>query len=239
MSNINEIIGRNLLLLRKYKKLTQMEVAEKFNYSDKSISKWENGESLPSIDVLYEICNFYNITLNDLLTENYKIDENKSTQQQRDKMLPTKMAITLLAVSAVWFLATALFTSLKIVFDNFYPNLFLYAIPVSLIVLLVFNSVWGKSVFLPAILTCFIWTTLLCVHMTLIEYNIWIIYILGIPLQVAVILWGTLLNNPNSKKKTIKKEKTKKPKKDNENDVKIENANSVEENSAVDTKSEN
>jgi len=52
IKDFNKIIGHNLLKLRKNMKLTQMEVAEKFNYSDKSISKWEKGESLPSVDVL-------------------------------------------------------------------------------------------------------------------------------------------------------------------------------------------
>lgn len=66
MDDINKIIGKNLLKLRKSAKLTQMELAEKFNYSDKSISKWENGESLPSVEILHELSTFYGTTLNDL-----------------------------------------------------------------------------------------------------------------------------------------------------------------------------
>ena len=70
MDDINKIIGKNLLILRKNAKLTQMELAERFNYSDKTISKWESGESLPSIEILYELAKFYNTTLDALTVEN-------------------------------------------------------------------------------------------------------------------------------------------------------------------------
>ena len=63
MENINIIIGKNLSNLRKQAKLTQMELAEKFNYSDKSISKWEAGDSMPSIEILNDLAKFYNVSL--------------------------------------------------------------------------------------------------------------------------------------------------------------------------------
>ncbi|MFQ8954332.1 MAG: helix-turn-helix domain-containing protein [Oscillospiraceae bacterium] len=53
MEKLNFIIAKNLSELRRKNKLTQLEVAEKLNYSDKAVSKWEQGESLPGIEVLY------------------------------------------------------------------------------------------------------------------------------------------------------------------------------------------
>ena len=77
----NAKIGKLIYNLRKNAKLTQIELAEKFNYSDKSISKWENGESLPSIDVLYQLASFYNTTLDGLTST----EENIPTKNNKDK----------------------------------------------------------------------------------------------------------------------------------------------------------
>ena len=92
--DFNAIVGSNLLKLRKDKKLTQLEVAEKFNYSDKSISKWEKGESLPSVEVLCELADFYNVTLNDLTHENLAetetFTETKKEKKKKDKPAKVK-----------------------------------------------------------------------------------------------------------------------------------------------------
>ena len=73
MNNIRENIGKNLTELRKQKGLTQFEVAEKFHYSDKSVSKWENGDTLPDVETLEEICEFYGVTLDFIIKDNSKI----------------------------------------------------------------------------------------------------------------------------------------------------------------------
>ncbi len=245
MDDINKIIGKNLLILRKNAKLTQMELAERFNYSDKTISKWESGESLPSIEILYELAKFYNTTLDALTVEN-DIIATTEKNKQKDKMFPTKLIITLLAVSAVWLLATVLFVTFKIVYSHNYPLLFLWAVPISCIVLIIFNSIWGKYYYLFAILSVLIWSTLACIHLQLIQYNIWIIYILGIPLQVAIILWAALIKKPrNSKKKkkkqdVLNKEEIKKSKKDKKH-AELNNgiANDIDSNSNFETKPDN
>ena len=74
MSEIKDILAKNLVKLRQTKKLTQSELAKQLNYSDKSISKWEHGDAVPPIDVLKEIADFYNVSLDFLVTE--KIDED-------------------------------------------------------------------------------------------------------------------------------------------------------------------
>ena len=161
-------------------------------------------------------------------------------------MFPTKLIITLLAVSAVWLLATVLFVTFKIVYSHNYPLLFLWAVPISCIVLIIFNSIWGKYYYLFAILSVLIWSTLACIHLQLIQYNIWIIYILGIPLQVAIILWAALIKKPrNSKKKkkkqdVLNKEEIKKSKKDKKH-AELNNgiANDIDSNSNFETKPDN
>ena len=203
MENINQIIGKNLLNLRKEKKLTQMELAEIFKYSDKSISKWEAGDSMPSIEVLYELAKFYGVSLDYLVSENPETlpkQAQKKVKEKNPKMFPTKIVVTLLAVCAVWIIATTLFVILTL-FDISYPLCFLWAVPLSCIVLIVFNSIWGKFKYLFPILTVLLWSLLVCIHVQiLIVENIWPIYFLGIPLQIAIILWDALVRKPRMKK---------------------------------------
>ena len=67
MKDLTPTVAKNLSSLRKARGITQGELAEKFNYSDKAISKWERGESLPDLNVLQELADFYGVTL-DYLT---------------------------------------------------------------------------------------------------------------------------------------------------------------------------
>lgn len=201
--DVGKIIGKNLLTLRKNKKLTQLELADKFNYSDKSISKWETGDSLPSIEVLYELSRFYGVTLDALTSEEPIIPDAKPEKPVKDKMFPSKLIITLLAFTSVWLLATVIFVIVQMIFKISVPMVFMWAVPVSCIVLIVFNSIWGRSEFLFAILTVLVWSTLAAIHLQLLEYEVWIIYILGVPLQIVIILWGALLQK--SSKRQIRK----------------------------------
>ncbi len=203
--DFNAIIGKNLLTLRKNMKLTQMEVAEKFNYSDKSISKWEKGESMPSVDVLCELAEFYGVSL-DSLTREMEIPpvvENKKTKKSQKiripRMFSTKLMITLLSVGAVWLCSTALFVVLKLCLDTNYYMSFMWAGVASLVVMVVFNSIWGRMRYLFPILTILLWLTLASIQIQIYiptNINIWPIYVLGIPLQVLIILWGALIKKP-------------------------------------------
>ena len=69
MENLNLIIAKNLTNLRKKNKLTQLELAQMLNYSDKAVSKWQNGESVPGIDVLHRISKIYNVSLDFIVGE--------------------------------------------------------------------------------------------------------------------------------------------------------------------------
>ena len=203
--DFNAIIGKNLLKLRKNMKLTQMEVAEKFNYSDKSISKWEKGESLPSVEVLCELAAFYGVTLDDLTKENEssEVFEKKTSAKKQKirtpRMFSTRLMIALLSVGAVWLCATVLFVVLKLCLSiNFYMS-FMWAGVASCVVLIVFNSIWGRMRYLFPIITILLWILLASIQLQIYiptKLNIWPIYFLGIPLQILIILWGALVKKP-------------------------------------------
>ena len=61
-------IGKFISIKRKEKKLTQQELAEKLNITDRAISKWENGSCLPDVGTMPELCKILGITINDLFS---------------------------------------------------------------------------------------------------------------------------------------------------------------------------
>ncbi|MEH2933419.1 helix-turn-helix transcriptional regulator [Acutalibacter sp. JLR.KK004] len=60
-------MGKFLKELRKQKGLTQEQIAEKFNVSNRTISRWENGHNMPDLDILIELSDYYEVDLREIL----------------------------------------------------------------------------------------------------------------------------------------------------------------------------
>ncbi len=196
MQDLKIIISKNITDLRKKHKLTQAELAEKLNYSDKAVSKWERSESIPDIAVLKTIAELFEVSVDYLLTEDhsdYIPVQKKVPISRRNRNL-----ITLLSASLVWFLATAVFSFTITVAPDFEYEwmCFVYAIPCTLTVLLVFNCIWGVIKKLKFMYISFIiWSVLLCAYLTCLLYysfNFWALFIIGVPAQIIVVLWSGL-----------------------------------------------
>ena len=84
--------GRFIAEKRKEQNLTQVQLAEKLGITNRAVSKWETGKSLPDASIMLELCDVLNITVNDLLNgevvsmENY----NKKTEQNLIEMVKQK-----------------------------------------------------------------------------------------------------------------------------------------------------
>ncbi len=187
MDNINDIVAANLVKLRKKHKLTQMELAEKIHYSDKSISKWETGESCPGIAVACRIADFYGITLDDLVRESLNVEEAPVFRHSH-------IAITLLGGSVVWLVATILFVYGVLLGSPMPWIRFIDAVPATCAVALVFNTLFGNRRLNYWILSVFTWTFLTSVYFFFFKggMNVWVIFCLGIPIQICLILWSRL-----------------------------------------------
>ena len=195
MKELREIIGENLTELRKQKGYTQISLAEKLNYSDKAISKWENGSSLPPIDILLELANLYGVTLDYLVKDSSQKDKKllkNDNVKRRNHIL-----ITLLSSVLVWIIATSVYVF------SYIPTkevslwtIFLWAVPINAIVLIVFNGIWGKRKYLLPAVMLLVWPLLAAIHLQVLvlypDINLWMIYLLGIPLTVATFLWCKL-----------------------------------------------
>lgn len=188
MSEIKKIIGENLTDLRKRKRLTQAELATKLNYSDKAISKWEHGDAIPSIENLIEICKFYGISLDQLVSENRK-DIKPKDEAKQNKI--NKIIITLLSFFTIWTFATIFYVFFNIALGQNEWLFFVYAVPVSIIVLIVFNGIWGKAKYTYFLVTILIWTIISAIYLTIlikVKLNMWQLFLIGIPATVITIL---------------------------------------------------
>ena len=198
MENIRETIGKNLAELRKKKGLTQFELAEKFNYSDRAISKWENGDTLPDIDTLYILCEFYGVTL-DYLTHTYD-QEQFVKRNEKDTLINNSIICGLFSL-IVWMLATIAFVWTMISPNSVrgYWEVFVYAVPTNAFLLLVLNRIYFRNRLLKFIvLSTFVWSLLASVYLGLLSFNIWPIFIVGIPMQLILILWYGIRVKPKT-----------------------------------------
>ncbi len=191
--NFKKLVAKNLSFYRKANKLTQLELAEKLNYSDKAISKWERGESLPDLYTLNVIAEFFGITINDLcsLTKNdIKVESKKSIKNT------THLLITILSVVLVWFIGTIVFVSLHIAFPHLENNKFwlsfIICIPVTFIVLTVFSCLWFNNFYKALSVSFLVWTIALACNVSISLENTVFVYFIAIPFQVMIILWYTM-----------------------------------------------
>ena len=186
MADIKQIIANNIINLRKKNNLTQIELAEKLNYSDNAIYRWERAEVTPNIETLVQISEVFNVPLNSLLEDNAV----KASNIKDKREIINKLAITLLFVSLVWFIAVIAYIYGNLIFGLNLWTIFAWSVPASCLVMYPFNSYWGKYVYRFVILSVFVWTLLACIYLQCLQYNIWLIFIIGIPLQVALGIWA-------------------------------------------------
>ncbi len=187
--DIKEIIAENLLRFRTKANLTQAQLAELLNYSDKAVSKWERGESIPDIRVLMQIAGIYNITLDDLVSRP-KEKEVKPVLHKRKK----RLLITLLSFALVWFIATGIFVILCYVPNLNYEWLcFVAAALVSSIVLTVFSALWGNRITNAVTSSLILWSFAALLYTVLYLFtaipSLWLLFVAACPFEVLIILW--------------------------------------------------
>jgi transcriptional regulator with XRE-family HTH domain len=189
MDKLNVIIGKNLQILRKRNKITQAQLAERLNYSDKAVSKWEKGESLPPIDIFYKLSRMYKVSLDSIVGE----EKVKVREIDKQDLKKRYLHITLLSVLAVWLVALILFVAFDIFANMSVWMCFAWAVPVSAIVGIVFDCIWNKRKFLFWLVTLLVWSILLCFAVQFMVFNIWKILLIGIPLQIGIIIWSRMV----------------------------------------------
>lgn len=192
MEDIKMVVARNIAELRLLNNMTQLELAEKLNYSDKTISKWERGESSPDIAILVEIADLFGVTL-DYLVRTENVNEQVTENKQKEARYNHKV-ITYISESCAWFVALFAFiiTSLIVQKMTFQWMYFVYALPVVLIIRLVFNSIWFNPRHNYFIISALMWSVLTAIYTTFLYFkiNVALIYLLGVAGQIVIVLWS-------------------------------------------------
>ena len=198
MKDVKTVVAENLTQLRKANGLTQAQLAEKFNYSDKAICRWEHGETLPDINTLYALAEFYGVTMNDLVSPSFEAGEG---EEKAKTVFKYRLVISAMLLAALWLCTVVVFIT-SIAWGRGYWIIFIWAIPASCIAL---SYLWRRSN-MPAVLriiiySVFVWTfiTAIFLHLLVINgVNAWMFYLIGIPLQLIIIFWQQIKKYKNN-----------------------------------------
>lgn len=179
-------IAANLVYYRKLHNMTQAELAERIKYSDKSISKWERGVGVPDIFVLSLLAELYNVTVNDLVSDNAPLPPPPESYIVRKRII-----IMLLSVGLAWLAATVAYTVMRIVVPGYEPAWcsFILAIPVSCIICVVFTALWWRLLFQFLSVSALVWAVAICVYILVPLYSIYLIFAVSAVMQILVLLW--------------------------------------------------
>lgn len=194
MQDLKNIIAKNISKLRKQMGYTQLSFAEKLNYSDKAVSKWERGESVPDVVVLKQIADLFGVSVDYLLSEEHKQIEGPP----KKRFIKNRLLITLGSIVSVWCLATLIFISLLRFGGEEIINewqVFIHAIPISAVLALIFNSIWGKRKLNWLFISLLMWSILLSICVLFLSYNLWLFFIIGIPCQIVILIFSGIRKN--------------------------------------------
>ncbi len=186
------IIAANLTRLRQQAGLTQLQLAEMLNYSDKAVSKWERGESIPDLRILIRLAEIYNIKLDDIVHEPHEVEVKPRLNLAKKHLL-----ITLLSIGLVWVITALAFlvAYYTLNMQNYAFLAFLFAPLVSAIVFTVFSAVWYRRLVTTFAVSMLIWSVILIVHIFLWLFSsipVWPFYVVAAGLQLLVIGWFVL-----------------------------------------------
>ncbi len=193
-------LGSNIASQRKQHGLTQAGLAEKLNYSDKAVSKWERGESMPDVLTLMQISELFGVSVDELLSDPNTLPENtgavvekmEKAVEKTLKRKADKLSILGLSSLLVWFVALLIFVVVSSLGIEKSWVAFFYAIPANAVVMLSLLSAWHDFRWNKTLISVIMWGALMSVHVSLllfVDVNIWKLFLLGVPGQLAVFLW--------------------------------------------------
>ena len=207
MEEMKLVIAKNIAALRQASRMTQLELAEKLNYSDKAISKWERGESIPDVLTLMQLAELFGVKVDDLLRDPNELPEEtgavvgkmEKAVEKTLKRKADKKSILGLSSLLVWFLALLSFVVVSSLGIEKSWIAFIYAIPADAIVRLSLLSAWRDFRWNKSLISVMVWGVLLSLYLSLLlflQVNVWKLFLLGVPGQIAVLLWFRMIRKP-------------------------------------------
>ena len=183
MEDLKFITAANIISLRTKAGMTQAQLAELLNYSDKSVSKWERAEAVPDAYVLKHMSEIFGVSVDYLLSSHNDWEQISQKQKRRYR----SEIIVLISMVGIWTLAFFIFI-IGWILGHLFWMVFIYAIPISLITLLVFNSVWEKGKRNYYIISTLVASIFVMFYLALLRWNPWQILLLIVPAELIVFL---------------------------------------------------
>jgi len=185
MDELKIVFASNLIKLRTEAGMTQAELGEKLHYSDKSVSKWERGESVPDAYVLKCIAEMFSVSVDYLISSHDAWEKTPAPGETKESY--SRLFITLSTIAGIWTLTVAEFVIAWILGQAHWIG-FVAAVPISLITLLVFNSIWfmgkGNMYIVMALVLCIA----ALIYFSLFDHNFWQLFLIVIPAEAVVFL---------------------------------------------------
>lgn len=181
MSDLKNIIAKNMMDLRTSRNMTQAMLGEILNYSDKAVSKWERAEAVPDAYVLKQLSEYFQVSVDYLMSE-HETPVPALPAPPNHKIYRHIMGV---AFISIWTLALLIFICLWILGRQEYM-VFVYTVPLSLIVLLSLNSLWGNAKGNFVIISALIWSVLATIYLAFLKHNLWPFFLLGVPIEIIL-----------------------------------------------------
>ena len=187
LSELKLISASNIIKLRTEAGLTQAELGEKLNYSDKTISKWERGEAIPDAYVLTQMAEIFGVTVDYLLSSH---DAWESPEQQAARQEEAGYSVNMIiaiSVLGVWTMALTIFVLLWL-FDIILWETFIVALPVSILTYMVLICVFRRRQHLQFVIAAFVLSMFILLYFTLPMQKPWQLFLIAIPAETIVFL---------------------------------------------------
>ncbi len=189
MTDINELVRENLVRFRNQNKFTQIELSQKIGYSDKAISRWETGEVTPDVETLNRLAELYGISISAFFEK--EAAHEAAVLQERRRDMGRRIASALLLIACLWYIVIIMFIRLDLNGAT-QPRawlVFIWAIPVTFIISMLFSLRWGARILTLIFCSLVCWTLILALYLQFLDYNMFLLFPSGAPLQAIIILW--------------------------------------------------
>jgi transcriptional regulator with XRE-family HTH domain len=207
MENIREIIAKNLVILRKENNLTQIKLAQKINFSDKAVSRWEKGEVLPDIETLYKLSEIYSVPISSILEEHENVNKSKFVKPAREDVLAQ-----IFLICEIWVIIGVIYAYLNLSMKINLWQIFLWGIPATALFLIIKNKNNKNNNIITFFCgTIFVWSFITSLFILMLNSNPWYFFLLGIPIQGMLIV-RYLFNFKGKSKLIINRKKQSKSK---------------------------
>ncbi len=186
MDELKAAFASNLIRLRTAAGMTQAELGEKLHYSDKAVSKWERAESVPDAYVLTELGRLFGVSVDALLSPNAQWAPPPTLRTETETY--SRLFVLLSSIAAIWTLCMVEFVVVWTVLGAIQWIVFVAAVPLSLIALLVFNTIWFRGRGNMFIVMALVLSLVLLIYLMLLKYNIWQVFLILAPAELLVFL---------------------------------------------------